>query len=70
MNRALKHPLMAFSAILLRALVGMLYADTNPLRRSVKKLIEYGWDVPYPYQVRKDIRNMEKKPFGGIIFRL
>lgn len=38
--------------------------------RPVKKLIEYGWDVPFPDQVRKEIRAMETKPFDGIIFRL
>ncbi len=38
--------------------------------RPVKKLIEYGWDVPYPAQVRQEIREMEKRPFDGIIFRL
>lgn len=35
-----------------------------------KKLIEYGWDVPYPDFVRDHIREMEKRPFDGIIFRL
>jgi hypothetical protein len=35
-----------------------------------KKLIEYGWDVPYPDQVRNEIGNMEKLPFDGVIFRL
>lgn len=45
-------------------------ADTAAPKRPVKKLIEYGWDVPYPDQVRRDIRNMEKKPFDGVIFRL
>ena len=46
------------------------HAQTSASHRPVKKLIEYGWDVPYPDQVRKEIRNMEKKPFDGIIFRL
>jgi hypothetical protein len=39
-------------------------------QRPAKKLIEYGWDVPYPDQVRQNIRVMEKTPFQGIIFRL
>ena len=34
-----------------------------------KKIIEYGWDVPYPDFVRDHIREMEAKPFEGIIFR-
>ena len=35
-----------------------------------KKLIEYGWDVPNPDYVRKNIREMEKLPFDGVIFRV
>jgi len=35
-----------------------------------KKLIEYGWDVPTPEYVRDHIRDMEKRPFEGVIFRL
>ena len=37
---------------------------------SGKKLIEYGWDVPTPAQMREELANMEKRPFDGIIFRL
>ena len=37
--------------------------------RVKKKIIEYGWDVPYPEFVRDNIREMEKRPFEGIIFR-
>jgi hypothetical protein len=54
----------------LTPLAALYAADTSAPQRPVKKLIEYGWDVPYPDQVRRDIRNMEKKPFDGIIFRL
>ena len=35
-----------------------------------KKLIEYGWDVKNSEYVAKNIRQMEKRPFDGIIFRL
>lgn len=35
-----------------------------------KKLIEYGWDVPYPDQVLTSVREMEERPFDGVIFRL
>jgi hypothetical protein len=35
-----------------------------------KKLIEYGWDVPTPAQMRDDLAGMEKRPFDGLIFRL
>ncbi len=37
--------------------------------RLKKKIIEYGWDVPYPDFVRDNIREMEKRPFEGLIFR-
>jgi hypothetical protein len=42
-------------------------ASQEPQR---KKLIEYGWDVPYPDFVRQNIRAMEQRPFDGIMFRL
>jgi hypothetical protein len=35
-----------------------------------KKLIEYGWDVPTPAQLRDGLATMEKRPFDGLIFRL
>ena len=38
-----------------------------------KKVIEYGWDQylePNPAYIRDHIREMEKRPFNGIIFRL
>jgi hypothetical protein len=35
-----------------------------------KKLIEYGWDVPTPAQMRDELAVMEKRPFDGLIFRL
>ena len=41
--------------------------ETQP--RPKKKLIEVGWDVPYPDFVRDNIREMEKRPFDGVIFR-
>ena len=34
-----------------------------------KKLIEYGWGVPTPDFVRQHVREMEQRPFDGIIFR-
>jgi hypothetical protein len=35
-----------------------------------KKLIEYGWDVPSPDEVLASVRQMEERPFDGVIFRL
>jgi hypothetical protein len=37
--------------------------------RLRKKIVEYGWDVPHPDFVQQNIREMEKRPFDGIIFR-
>jgi len=36
--------------------------------RPMKKVIEYGWDVPYPDFVEQNMQEMEKRPFEGIIF--
>lgn len=70
MSSAIRHILMACVAAALSAPAAVRRADAAAPDRPVKKLIEYGWDVPYPDQVQKDIRNMEKKPFDGVIFRL
>lgn len=42
--------------------------DTAP--RLEKKLVEYGWDVPDPGFIREHIREMEQRPFDGLIFRM
>src|SRR5215475_3478426 len=33
-----------------------------------KKLIEFGWDEPDTAFLRKHIREMEKRPFDGVVF--
>lgn len=35
-----------------------------------KKLIEWGWDCPTPAYLRKNIQEMEKRPFDGVVFWL
>lgn len=37
---------------------------------SPKKLIEYGWDQPSTEFVRRNVREMEKKPFNGVAMKL
>ncbi len=37
---------------------------------SGKKIVEYGWDVPTPAFIAEHIRDMEKRPFDGLLFRL
>ena len=70
MSGAIRSALLAFIVTLLAGPLAVLHADSGFPERPAKKLIEYGWDVPFPDQVRKDIRDMEKKPFDGVIFRL
>ena len=65
----MKQTILATTGLLLLA-PAWLQAQTVVSQRPVKKLVEYGWDVPYPEQVRQNIRSMEKKPFDGLIFRL
>lgn len=71
------HPALVARRAAIAGMLGLLLAPSVALRaespapeRPAKKLIEYGWDVPYPDQVRKEIREMERRPFDGIIFRL
>jgi hypothetical protein len=46
-------------------------AATPPLSAPwQKKLIEYGWDSQTPAFIAEHIRDMEKRPFDGLIFRL
>jgi hypothetical protein len=47
-----------------------LFAGAAPPAPLGKKLIEYGWDVPTPAQMRDELASMEKRPFDGVIFRL
>jgi len=35
-----------------------------------KKLIQYGWGIPTPDFIRTNLREMEKRPFDGLIFQL
>jgi len=53
--------------VILAAAAGAALAQV-PLAQ--KKLIEYGWDVPTPAQMRDMLPAMEKRPFDGLIFRL
>lgn len=57
-------------SILPLAVLSLLLAECLIAQpRPQKKIVEYGWDVPYPAFVRDNIREMEKRPFDGIIFR-
>jgi len=60
----------ALAVIGLTAIVSWAADPTAPVPSLDKKIIEYGWDVPVPDLIRAHIREMEQRPFDGIIFRL
>ncbi|MCU0917227.1 MAG: hypothetical protein MUC88_22080 [Planctomycetes bacterium] len=62
-------PRCRLSALLLLTIVLVPAESLLAQPRPRKKIIEYGWDVPYPDFVRDNLRDMEKRPFEGIIFR-
>lgn len=62
-----KRVFMIFSAIFVCVVLLPELADGQP--RARKKVIEYGWDVPYPDFVEQNIQEMEKRPFDGMILR-
>ena len=51
-------------------LAASMWPSAAQLPPPGKKLIEYGWDVPTPVQMRDGLATMEKRPFDGLIFRL
>lgn len=60
-----------FHAMLMIAVGFLLLSAAGPAQAPPKKkLIEYGWDVPSPDFIQKNIRAMEQHPFDGLIFRL
>jgi len=54
----------------LAVIVILFFTGAAFAEQPKKKLIEYGWDLPYPSFVRKNIKQMESKPFNGIMFRI
>lgn len=50
--------------------VGLVVAGLACAQPLEKKLIEYGWDVPKPSFVAEHIREMEERPFEGLIMRV
>lgn len=55
--------------VLFAGCLALAGAQTSRLP-ATKKLIEYGWDVPTPAFVRDHIREMEQRPFDGLMMRL
>jgi hypothetical protein len=55
-----------FAVLLMCAASAVASAQPDRLP-AAKKLIEYGWDMPTPAFVAENIRQMEKRPFDGLI---
>ncbi|NLO07995.1 MAG: hypothetical protein GX131_19410 [candidate division WS1 bacterium] len=61
-----------------RALIAVAFASICTLAAAqvehagppAKKLLEYGWDVPKPSYVAEHIREMEERPFDGVLMRI
>ena len=52
------------------ACVGLAAGTADTPAALDKKLIQYGWGIPTTPYVKDHIREMEKRPFDGLIFRL
>ena len=65
MRRSTIHTILALIMVACASAQAPVY---KPL--PAKKLLEYGWDVPQPEQLATAIRQMETRPFDGVIFRL
>lgn len=58
-----------FKRTLLLVALAAGIAAPAPGEGEAKKLVQYGWDVQFPGYVAANIREMEKKPFDGIMMR-
>jgi len=73
MNRTFSRVYILFALVLVTATMVFPSWGGEPVNGPAaleKKLVEYGWDVPTPDYIRANIREMEKKPFDGVVFRL
>jgi len=66
----MKRALIAASLLLVLAGPESGSAQSAGSPPRTKKLIEWGWDMPTPDYIRQNIREMEKRPFDGVIFWL
>lgn len=56
-----------FVPALIVPLVSLSLASAADMRRP-KKLIATGWDQPDTQRLRKNLAEMEKRPFDGVVF--
>src|ERR1044071_7928492 len=77
MVRSLNRGFLTLSALFLFGLFAAITAEVSATEATQpksspwqKKLIEYGWDSQTPAFIAEHIRQMEQRPFDGLIFRL
>lgn len=56
--------------IVIISLTMPLFTESVNTQQSAKKLIQYGWDAPTPHFFREHIKQMEQRPFDGVIVKL
>ncbi|OUL27381.1 hypothetical protein BV378_11305 [Nostoc sp. RF31YmG] len=56
--------------LLIISLMMYLLTGLAQPQTTTKKLLEYGWDVPNPNFFRQHIKQMEQRPFDGVIVKL
>jgi len=61
--------LMVMRPLLMSALIVAIGAAALAQGRPKKKLVQYGFDVQFPAYVAEHIREMERRPFDGIMMR-
>ncbi|WP_310489657.1 hypothetical protein [Chamaesiphon sp. VAR_69_metabat_338] len=59
-----------FGGLVLLFLAIYLPSTALETQANSRKLIEYGWDAPLPNFFRQHIREMERRPFDGVILKL
>ncbi len=60
----------AIAATFVVVCAGQLPAQVEFAGPPEKRLLEYGWDVPRPTFVAEHIREMEQRPFDGLLMRV
>ncbi|MBF2004337.1 MAG: hypothetical protein IGS49_02370 [Chlorogloeopsis fritschii C42_A2020_084] len=60
---------LGFILVMLSVLMHLSTASVQS-QANTKKLIQSGWDMPTPNFMRKHIKQMEQRPFDGVIIKL
>ena len=59
---------MTKAALYINSFLLIIASSTVNAQNSGKKLIEFGWDYPTVEYLKKNITQMEKTPFDGVVF--